>query len=83
MGFRRGGNLSKTQEELRKNRMDSKLKFWLAQIDLSEQEKDITKQTCIRYIDIVMKKTEAQPEPYNRIIAGSLFYLKEIGQIKS
>jgi hypothetical protein len=59
LGFRRGGNLSKTQEELRKNRMDSKLKFWLAQIDLSEQEKDVTKQTCIRYIDIVMKKTEA------------------------
>ena len=59
LGFRRGGNLSKTQEELRKSRMESKLKFWLAQIDLNEQEKDFTKQTCIKYIDIVMKRTEA------------------------
>jgi hypothetical protein len=39
--------------------MEGKLKFWLAQIDLNEQEKDFTKQTCIKYIDIVMKRTEA------------------------
>lgn len=59
LGYRRGGNLSKTQEELRKNRMNSKLKFWLGQIDLNEQEKDLAKQTCTKYIDIVMSKTFA------------------------
>ena len=57
LGFRRGGNLSKTQEEIRKSRMESKLKFWLGQIDLNEQEKDVAKQTCTKYIDIVMRKT--------------------------
>ena len=59
--------------------MNAKLKFWLCQIDLSETEKDLAKQCCTKYIEIVMKKTTAQPEPYNRIIAGALFYLKEIG----